>query len=149
MDDHLRNGLAIIAAIIDPSLYCKLENSQLIGLNVIFVDDFLRVENNEWKHQAHSTLQRFDTTRNKYSPFTLAEVNITETPDLTFIDQDLYMKRIEQIPNEADISTFSYLLTKLAWPANTRPDLSTRVFTNCPSNLRHVRSKYIQAICKR
>ena len=44
------------STIIDPSLYCKIEDHGLIDINIKYVDDLLRVGTNEWKHQANATL---------------------------------------------------------------------------------------------
>ena len=40
-----------------------------------------------------------------------------------YIDQDFYMSKIEQIPSNTEFSKFAYMRMKLAWLANTRPDI--------------------------
>ena len=54
----------------DPSLYCKFENDQIIGINGSCVDDIPRTGINERRSQADATPERFATTGNGQPPFT-------------------------------------------------------------------------------
>ena len=45
-DDHIPIDLEMTHTIIDPSLYCKFENSQSIGINGSYVDDLLPTGSN-------------------------------------------------------------------------------------------------------
>ena len=45
--------------IIEPSLYCKLEDRELIGINGNYVDDLLQTGRKYWKIQAKANFERF------------------------------------------------------------------------------------------
>ena len=48
---------------------------------------------------------------------------ITESENMHHIDQDFYMSKIEHIPFDAEFSKFTSMRMKLAWLANTLPDV--------------------------
>ena len=50
-------------------------------------------------------------------------MHITNHEDAFHINQDFYMNRIEQIPMDADLSKFASMQMRLAWLANSIPDL--------------------------
>ena len=106
LDSHIQIGMEMISTIIDPSLYCRFENNQIIGINISYADDVLRTGANKWMSQADSTLERFETTGDDQPPFIFAGLNITEKQDMLNIDQDFYLNKIEQTSHEAEFSNF-------------------------------------------
>ena len=67
----------MIPTIIDPALYCQLEDNQLIGINEGYVDDFNRAGTDEWKAHSDATLERLETIGNQQAPFKFAGKHIT------------------------------------------------------------------------
>ena len=110
-------------AVIDPSLYCQFEDYHLMGINGSYVDDVLRVGTNESQTHSDVTLERFETTGNKQAQFAFARMYITDSENMYHIDQDFYINKIEQIPSNTAFSKFVFMRMKLAWLANTRPDI--------------------------
>ena len=58
--------------IINPFLFCKFEDDQLVGINGSYVDDFLRAGTDDWQIHSDATLERLETTGNQQAPFTIA-----------------------------------------------------------------------------
>ena len=48
---------------------------------------------------------------------------IIESDKMYYIDQDLYMSKIEQILSDADLTKFASIRMKLLWLADTKPNL--------------------------
>ena len=115
LDDHVQIDLKMTPIIIDPSLYCQFEDDQIVGINGSYVDDLLQAGTNEQQTHADATFERFETTGNQQAPFTFAGMHITESDNIYHIDLDFYMSKIEQIPSDAEFSTFASMRMKLAW----------------------------------
>ena len=113
----------MIPTIIGPSLYCQFEDGRLVGFNGSYVDDLLQAVTDEWKTHSDSTLERFETTGNQQAPFIFVGMLITESDNMHHIDQDFYMNKVEQIPSNTEFSKLSSTRVRLAWLANTRPDI--------------------------
>ena len=123
LDDHVQIDLKMTPITIDPSLYCQFEDNKLIRINGRYVDDLFRAGTDEWKTHSDTTHERFETTGNQQALFTFTGMHITESDNMCHIDQDFYMSKIEQIPSNAEFSKFASMRMKLAWLANTRPDI--------------------------
>ena len=104
----------MIPAVTDPSLYRKPENDQLIVIDGSYVDDLIRAKNDQWEHLSHPTLESFETTGNEQPPFTFAVMRVAEARNMIIIHQDIYMKKIEQILNDADFMKFASIHMRLA-----------------------------------
>ena len=50
-------------------------------------------------------------------------MHITESENTYYINQDLYLSPIEQIPSDAEYSEFVSMRMKLAWLESTRPEI--------------------------
>ena len=50
-------------------------------------------------------------------------MHITDSDNRFYIDQDFYMRKIEEILSNAEFSKFVSMGMKLAWLANTRPEI--------------------------
>ena len=127
LDDHIQVDMVMTPGSIDLSLYFKFEDDQIIGLNGSCANDLLRIETSEWMTLADATLERFETAGSDQYTLTFTGVYITEKQDMLIIDQDFYLNKIEQIPSEAEFSKFAPMGMKIAWLANTRPDLAFEI----------------------
>ena len=58
------------------------------------------------------------------------------------------MSKIEQIPYEAEFSTFALMRMKLAWQANTRPDIVFKI-SQIAEVARAIYEKDVSKHCKR
>ena len=54
-------------------------------------------------------------------------MHITASDNIYKIDKDFYMRKIEQIPSNAELSKFVSKRMKLAWLAKTRPDIVFKI----------------------
>ena len=97
LDDHIQIDLEMKTTIIDLSLYCKLQEDELVGLNGKYVYDLLRAGTNAWQTQSDATLERFKTTGNEQPSFIFAGMHIAENKGMFHIDQNFYKSRIEQL----------------------------------------------------
>ena len=84
---------------------------------------FFVQEQNRGQTHSDATLERLETTGNQQAPFIFAVMHITESDNMYHIDIDFYMSKSEQIPSNAEFSTYASMRMKLAWLANIRPDV--------------------------
>ena len=71
--------------IIDPSLYCKFEENELVGLNVGYVDDLPRAGADEC-YSTDESLEIFETTGREELPLIFYGMRITDNEDMFHIN---------------------------------------------------------------
>ena len=125
---HLVNDLGLVPTTVDPSLYFARANGELVGLNGSYVDDLLRAGTTSFRTTCAKTHERFETTGDDNPPFTFAGFNISKRTDVPLaIDQIFYMKKLEELDLSSSFSDFRSMRMRLAWLANTRPDLQFEI----------------------
>ena len=72
-----------------------------------YVDYLLRIGIDNWRIYSNETLERFETTKSKRSPFTFFGIHATDVNNMVDIDQDFYMNKIEQIPANVEFCIFA------------------------------------------
>ena len=75
-------------------------------------------------------------------------MHITESGNMDHIDQGFYMRKIGQIPSNAEYSKFASFIMKLAWLTNTRPDIIFEI-SQIIQVTRTMNEKDITKYCKR
>ena len=97
-------------------------------MNGSYVEDLLRVGNREFRDLWSHTHRRFETSGDDDLPVTFAGFEIARESDGSFtIDQTFYLKRLEQLDLSSTFENFRSLRMKVAWLANTRPDLQFEI----------------------
>ena len=94
------------------------------GINGTYVDDFLRVGDDEFRELCAQTYRRFDTSGDDETPLIFSGFRISVGADGTLtMEQSFYLKELEESGDESDFSSYRSMRMKAAWHANTRPDL--------------------------
>ena len=75
-------------ATIDPSIYCKLDGDELIGVKDSYVDNFLLAGTNEMYKQASQILDRLETTEKESNSFTLVNMYLTFKNGVIVLEKD-------------------------------------------------------------
>ena len=119
---------------IEPSLYFKFEDNQLIGIDGSYSDILLRARVDKWQILANAALERFETTRNEQPPLILAGMNLPEVEDMLPIDQDFYLKKIEQFLIDVVFSELASTQIKLDISSECHTRLGLLYLTNCSNN---------------
>ena len=128
LNAHLVNELQFTPTKADPSLYLAHDNDTLIGLNGSYVDDLLRAGTPTFRKTCSETLKRFETSGDEHPPFTFAGFNIAKRTDVPYaIDQLFYLKKLEELDQSSSFNDFRSMRMRLAWLANTRPDLQFEI----------------------
>ena len=109
--------------IIDPSLYCEFEDDQLVGINGSYVGDLLREGTDDLRTYSDTTLEQSEITGNQQAPTILTRMDITESDNMSHIDQDFCMNKIEQIPSYVEFTKFVSVKMKITWLTNIRPEI--------------------------
>ena len=92
------------------------------------MDDLLRAGTPAFRKTCSETLQRFETTGDEHPPFTFAGFNIAKRTDVPYaIDQLFYLKKLEELDSSSSFNDFRSMRMRLAWLANTRPDLQFEI----------------------
>ena len=109
---------------VDLSLYFSFRLAELVGINGTYVDDLVHTIDNEFRKKCAKTHQAFEKIGDNRPPFTFSGFNVSVTDNESLsIDQNLYRKQLEYFYNSSTFSEFRSMRMKLAWLANTRPDL--------------------------
>ena len=87
------------------------------------VDDLIRAGNDEFRDWCEPTHERFETGGDEELPITFAGINITEQNNILSMDQPFYVKLIEELDPSSSLADFRSMRMKLAWLANSGPDL--------------------------
>ena len=105
-------------------MYLHFEDDKLVNINGTYVDDLLRCGTPEFEELSKLTYEKFKTTGTEDLTLTFAGLNIRLRPDDTFsIYQLCYHQKLETLQASASLSEFHSMRMKLAWQANSRPDL--------------------------
>ena len=124
LNSHLVNKLKLTPTKAYPSLYFAHDNNFLIGLSRSYVDGLLRAGTPAFRKTCSETLQRFETTGDEHPPFIFAGFNIVKCTDVPYaIDKPFYLKKLEELDSSISFNEFRSMRMRLAWLANTRPDL--------------------------
>ena len=105
------------------SLYCTYEDEQLVCINSSYVAELFWAAADECQTQLNATLEIFETTWNEQPIFILAGMLFTEAEDTLNIDLDFYLTNLTKPPMILNSRSLSLMWMKLAWLANTWPDL--------------------------
>ena len=78
---------------------------------------------------SEKTHQKIETSGDDTLPFTFARFNILKRVDVPYaIDQVFYMKILDELDSSSSFFDFRSMRMKLAWLANTPPDLQFEIF---------------------
>ena len=92
------------------------------------MDDLLRAGDEEFKELCKRMHENFGTSGDKEPPLTFAGSKITKHHNGTFsIDQTFYLRQLEELDAAAKFTEFRSMRMKVAWLANTRPDLQFEI----------------------
>ena len=84
----------------------------------------LRAGKREFKKLSQITHKRFKTNGDEDLPLTFSGLHISRNNDGTLsVDQEYYNKKLEELDSPEDYSKFRSMRMRLAWMANTRPDM--------------------------
>ncbi len=88
------------------------------------MDDLVRSGDAEFRKLCHKTHERFETSGDESLPVTFAGFNLSRSDEGHLsMDQTFYIKRLEELDPSSPFSDFRSMRMRLAWLANTRPDL--------------------------
>lgn len=134
----------------DDALFYSRHNSNLIGIMLLHVDDFLICGNTYFKRQIiPQILTKYDISKHKIGNFVYTGVNVTQNDDYSVvIDQYDYANQVKCVqidPARARMihsdltpeenTQYRSLLGKLSWLSNiTRPDLKWDVYSASRKN---------------
>lgn len=69
LDDRVASDLSMRSTAGDPALYTKTQNSKLVGVSVLYVDDSLNAGTPKFENMTESTLHRFESKPRIYDSF--------------------------------------------------------------------------------
>jgi len=124
---HLTNDLHLVPTKTDQSLYFSFRRGELIGINGSYVDDLLRAGTEEFKNDCQITHRFFETSGDDSPPFTFAGFTVNKTSTSLTIDQTFYLKKLECLESDSNFSDFRSMRMRIAWLANTRPDMQFEI----------------------
>ena len=120
----------------DAFFYC-LKDGKLIGICVLHVHDFLIGGTTDFHHTDKEKLvSRFTFRKIEYGSFKFTGLNIKQTSEGIFVDQNEYIQSLEPIKldkfadkteklSKQKFTEFRALIGQLSWASeNTRPDLA-------------------------
>ena len=114
----------MVQSIADPSTYFHCEDDKLIGINGTYVDDLLRCGTLELEELCNMKYKKLVTTGTEDITLTFARSNNRRrTEDAFSFDQLFYNQKLETMQGSASWSELHSMCMKLAWLANSRPDL--------------------------
>ena len=97
-------------------------------INGSYVDDLLGAGTQEFRDLCKVTHRRFETSGNDEIPLTFSGFNISKISEGELaIDQAFYLKNLEQLQLETTYPDFRSMRMKVAWMANTRPDMQFKI----------------------
>ena len=125
LSKHLANDLGLSPNKVDNSLSFRHDDSDnLIGVHASYVDDLLRAGTRSFREACQVTSATFETSPDEELPFTFAGIQIKKTNHgMLSIDQSFYLKKLEELPKDAAFPSFRSMRMRLAWMANSRPDI--------------------------
>lgn len=130
LDRHHRKDLKMKPLASDPALFIEHTNGKLTGLSALYVDDLLRAGTRAFRLKCGATNKKFDTTEKSSIPFEFTGFNIERLNDGKLaISQNGYLRKLEELPDDADFGAFRSMRMKLAWLANSRPDVLFEIAT--------------------
>lgn len=124
LDRHHRNDLQMRPLASDTALFVDENEGRLDGLSALYVDDLLRAGTNCFRKKCEATNTKFETTENARVPFEFTGFTVERLQDGKLaVSQNRYLRKLEELPEDADFSSFRSMRMKLAWLANSRPDI--------------------------
>ena len=112
----------------DASLYFSFRRGDLIGINGIYMDDLLRAVSDELQEICQQTHEKFERSGDQSLPLTFAGVSINRHQDGKLsMDQTFYLQKLECIESSSDFQSFRSMRMRVAWLANTRPDMQFEI----------------------
>ena len=127
--EHLKKELHIMPSKSVPSLYSSFRRGDLMRMNGVHVDNFLRTENSNFKDNCKRTQEKLDTSGDETPRLVFTEFNFTLHSTGSFvIDQTSYLKKLESHKSTSSFAEFCSMKMKLAWLANTRANLLFEIY---------------------
>lgn len=103
LDDHAVNELEMRPTVGDQALYTKSQNSKIIGVSGLYVDDSLNAGTLEFEKLTESTLQYFESKPRKSNSFDFYGAHLNDgTPIISNT-----LKRLQRSTN-FDVTELSY-----------------------------------------
>ena len=88
-----------------------------------YVDDLIRAGDGDFKDIAAKTNEKFDMADNEHIPRTFTGLDFKTCSNGTIIiDQNAYLKKLEELPLDSSLFSLRSGGMRLAWLSNTRPD---------------------------
>ena len=126
LHNHLLSDLHLEPTKCDPSLYLSIRKGELIGINGSYVDNLLRTGTRDFRSEWELTHRKFGTSGNEVPTFTFAGFRMSSNGDNSYrIDQNFYLPELVAIENSIEFSTSRSMRMKIAWLANTPPDVQS------------------------
>lgn len=130
LDRHHRKELRMHPLASDQALFTEHTDGTLSGLSALYVDDLLRAGTNAFRERCRATAKKFDTTEKDSVPFEFTGFNIERLQDGRLaVSQNRYLRKLEELPEDADFHAFRSMRMRLAWLANSRPDVLFEIAT--------------------
>ena len=130
IDGHHRKVLKMVPLASDSGLYVDQDEKNLLGLSALYDDDMLRTDNKEFSEKCKATKHRFHTKVKNNFPIEFTGFNVERLLDGKLaISQNRYLRKLEELPEDADFSAFRSMRMKLGRLANTRPDVLFEIAT--------------------
>ena len=90
--------------------------------------DLLRAGKQEFKELCQKTHHRFETSGDDSLPLTFAGLTVSKKHEgFLTIDQTFYLQKLECIESTSTFANFRSMRMRVAWLANTRPDLQFEI----------------------
>ena len=119
-------------------------NKKISGLSGTYVDDLLRAGDNNFKALSRKTNRLFDMKPPSSLPCDFSGFHLHKDDNgIVQQSQNNYMKKLEELNNDATFTEFRSMRMRLAWLSHTRPDclydisrlaqITESTFINTPS----------------
>lgn len=111
-------------------MHADLDKQNLNGLSALYVEDMLQAGTKAFREKCRKTEHGFDTEIKNYLPTELTGFNVDgpSNSELAF-NQDKYLRKIDNLPNDADYSRFRFMYMKLDRLADTLSDVLFEIST--------------------
>ena len=112
----------------DFSLFFKILGNKLTALSGTYVDGIIRAGDQEYlESSTRQTLADFESKEPSFRTFTFTGLQVSQDDTEKTLCQEEYIKCITILKDSESFDTFHSMRDKLAWVANTRPDISCAI----------------------
>lgn len=106
----------------DPALYINKDKGKLIGLSGTYVDDIMRVGNDQFRKLSKKTNDMFEMAEDEEIPCRFTGFKLERDNGIINLQQSEYLSKLNLMPEDATFADFASMRMRLAWLSHNRPE---------------------------